>query len=134
MPLRALSNSAPCRAWLSWSSPFPSQDLSQRSPPDLLIHHGDSPWAGSKSISGCYTATTLTNSYSYALQWLFALPLEVIAGALTVQYWNESLSKAVFVTIFLIVIAFINLFGIKGYGEAEFIFSTIKVAAIVGFM
>lgn len=62
------------------------------------------------------------------------LPLEVIAGALTVQYWNEGLSKAIFVTILLFIIAFINLFGIKGYGEAEFIFSTVKVTAIVGFM
>lgn len=79
-------------------------------------------------------AKLLTFFISYALQWLFALPLEVIAGALTVQYWNESLSKAVFVTIFLFIIAFINLFGIKGYGEAEFIFSTVKVTAIVGFM
>ncbi|KGQ07202.1 Amino-acid permease inda1 [Beauveria bassiana D1-5] len=72
--------------------------------------------------------------WNYALQWLVALPLEVIAGALTVEYWNSSLSKAIFVTIFLFMIAVINLFGIKGYGEAEFVFSTIKVTAIVGFM
>ncbi|OAA75737.1 general amino-acid permease GAP1 [Akanthomyces lecanii RCEF 1005] len=72
--------------------------------------------------------------WNYALQWLVALPLEVIAGALTVEYWNASLSKAIFVTIFLLVIAVINLFGIRGYGEAEFIFSTIKVTAIVGFI
>lgn len=58
----------------------------------------------------------------------------MIAGALTVQYWNDKLSKAVFITIFLLVIGFINLFGIKGYGEAEFVFSTVKVTAIVGFM
>ncbi|KAM3485665.1 hypothetical protein MY8738_001195 [Beauveria namnaoensis] len=72
--------------------------------------------------------------WNYALQWLVALPLEVIAGALTVEYWNSSLSKAIFVTIFLFMIAVINLFGIKGYGEAEFVFSTIKVTAIVGFI
>lgn len=72
--------------------------------------------------------------FSYAFQWLFALPLEVIAGALTIQYWNDKLPKAIFVTIFLLSIAVINLFGIKGYGEAEFIFSTMKITAIVGFM
>jgi amino acid transporter len=71
---------------------------------------------------------------SYALQWLVALPLEIIAGALTVEYWNDRLSKAIFVTIFLFMIAVINLFGIKGYGEAEFVFSIIKVTAVVGFM
>lgn len=74
------------------------------------------------------------HAYSYALQWLVALPLEIIAGALTVEYWNDRLSKAIFVTIFLFMIVVINLFGIKGYGEAEFIFSTIKVTAVVGFM
>lgn len=68
------------------------------------------------------------------MQWLFALPLEIIAGALTIQYWNASLPKAIFVTIFLLTIIGINLFGIKGYGEAEFLFSTVKVTAIVGFM
>lgn len=71
---------------------------------------------------------------SYALQWLVALPLEIIAGALTVEYWNDRLSKAIFVTIFLFMIAVINLFGIKGYGEAEFVFSIVKVTAVVGFM
>lgn len=71
---------------------------------------------------------------SYALQWLFALPLEIIAGALTIQYWNHDLSKSIFVTIFLFTIVIINLCGIKAYGEAEFLFSTVKVTAIVGFM
>lgn len=85
----------------------------------------------SKRLKTCAPSLTIA---SYALQWLVALPLEVIAGALTVEYWNDKLSKAIFVTIFLIMIAVINLFGIRGYGEAEFIFSTIKVTAIVGFM
>ncbi|KYK59078.1 amino acid permease [Drechmeria coniospora] len=72
--------------------------------------------------------------WNYALQWLFGLPLEIIAGALTIQYWNQSLSPAIFVTIFLLAIVVINLFGIKGYGEAEFVFSTVKVTAIIGFI
>lgn len=28
----------------------------------------------------------------------------------------------------------INLFGVKGYGEAEFIFAVIKVTAVIGFI
>jgi amino acid permease len=38
------------------------------------------------------------------------------------------------VTIFLVLIFDINLFGVKGYGEAEFWFALVKVVAIVGFM
>lgn len=72
--------------------------------------------------------------WNYCLQWLFTLPLEILAGAYTISYWNESLPKAIFVAIFLITIVLINLFGIKAYGEAEFVFSIVKVTAIIGFI
>ncbi|KAH7131611.1 amino acid permease/ SLC12A domain-containing protein [Dactylonectria estremocensis] len=72
--------------------------------------------------------------WNYCLQWLFTLPLEILAGAMTISYWNESLPKAIFVAIFLITIVVINLFGIKAYGEAEFVFSIVKVTAIIGFI
>lgn len=73
-------------------------------------------------------------TYSYALQWLSVLPLEIIAASLTIGYWNDTLTRAIFVTIFLTVIILINMFGVKGYGEAEFTFSLIKVIAVIGFM
>ena len=62
------------------------------------------------------------------------LPLEIISASFTIAYWNDALNKAVFITVFLVVIVIINLFGIKGYGEAEFVFSIIKVTAVIGFM
>ncbi|KAF5585342.1 amino acid transporter AAT family [Fusarium subglutinans] len=70
----------------------------------------------------------------YFLQWLFVLPLEIIAAVLTITYWNDSVPKAVFVTIFLVFILGINLSNIRIYGEAEFILSIIKVIAVVGFI
>ncbi|KAH9883736.1 amino acid permease [Xylariomycetidae sp. FL2044] len=72
--------------------------------------------------------------WNYALQWLVALPLEIIAASITITYWNENLNKAIFVTIFLLAVVSINLFGVKGYGEAEFIFAIIKVVAVIGFI
>jgi amino acid transporter len=68
------------------------------------------------------------------MQWLVVLPLEIIAASITITFWNKSLDHAIFVTIFLLVIIVINLFGVKGYGEAEFCFSIIKVIAVIGFM
>jgi amino acid transporter len=62
------------------------------------------------------------------------LPLEIIAASITVSYWNSSLDRAIFITIFLFTIVVINLLGVKGYGEAEFVFSIIKITAIVAFM
>jgi amino acid transporter len=38
------------------------------------------------------------------------------------------------VAVFLVLIIAINLFGVKGYGEAEFVFSIIKVIAVVGYI
>lgn len=37
-------------------------------------------------------------------------------------------------SIFLVLIIVINLFGVKGYGEAEFVFAIIKVVAVIGFI
>lgn len=68
------------------------------------------------------------------MQWLIVLPLEIIAASITITYWDGKFAKAIFVTIFLLGIVAINLFGVKGYGEAEFMFSIIKVIAVIGFM
>ncbi|KAF3764940.1 amino acid transport [Cryphonectria parasitica EP155] len=72
--------------------------------------------------------------WNYALQWLIVLPLEIIAASITISYWNGSVNKAVFVTIFLFIIIAINLCGVRGYGEAEFVFAIVKVTAIIGFI
>ncbi|KAM4059786.1 amino acid permease [Hirsutella rhossiliensis] len=72
--------------------------------------------------------------WNYALQWLTVLPLEIIAASMTIRYWNEELPSAIFVAIFLSAIMLINLFGVKGYGEAEFTFSIVKVIAVIGFI
>ncbi|EGY21745.1 hypothetical protein VD0002_g7493 [Verticillium dahliae] len=72
--------------------------------------------------------------WNYAFQWLIVLPLEIIAASITINYWDESVTRAIFVTIFLIGIIGINMFGVKGYGEAEFIFSLIKIIAVIGFI
>lgn len=68
------------------------------------------------------------------MQWLIVLPLEIVAASLTVGYWNSNVSRSIFVTIFLATIIIINLFGVKGYGEAEFIFAIIKITAVIGFV
>lgn len=68
------------------------------------------------------------------MQWLVVLPLEIIAASTTLSYWDFEYNQALFVTIFLFMIVFINCFGVKGYGEAEFCFSLLKVVAVIGFI
>ncbi|KAL1616384.1 putative amino acid permease [Diplodia seriata] len=73
--------------------------------------------------------------WNYALQWLVVLPLEIVAASITVNFWNQGqINNSAWVAIFLFVIVCINLFGVKGYGEAEFVFSIIKIIAVIGFI
>lgn len=73
-------------------------------------------------------------AWNYALQWLVVLPLELVAAAITIDYWNSEINSAAWVTLFYALVVFINIFGVKGYGEAEFIFSFLKVLAILGYI
>lgn len=73
--------------------------------------------------------------WNYALQWLIVLPLEIVAASLTIEYWNHGqINNDAWVAIFLVLILAINMFGVRGYGEAEFVFAIIKVAAVIGFI
>lgn len=74
--------------------------------------------------------------YNYWMQWFIVLPLELVAAAIVLDYWPESqkLTKGVYILIFLLVITFINLFGVRGYGEFEFGASMIKILAVIGFI
>jgi amino acid transporter len=67
---------------------------------------------------------------------LVVLPLEIVAATFTIEYWthDKQISNNAFVAIFLVLIVAINLFGVKGYGEAEFVLAIVKVTAIIGFI
>lgn len=47
---------------------------------------------------------------------------EISAAAIVIQYWDDSVPVAVWITIILAVIVALNSFVVSGYGEAEFIF------------
>lgn len=54
---------------------------------------------------------------------------------MTIDYWTKgAINNNAWVAIFLVLIIAINLFGVKGYGEAEFVFAIIKVLAVIGFI
>lgn len=72
--------------------------------------------------------------WNYGIQWLVVFPLELVAASMTVQYWNKEINAAAWVAILWTVIVVINMIGVKGYGEAEFIFSFIKVITVIGFI
>ncbi|KAG7664789.1 uncharacterized protein J8A68_001671 [[Candida] subhashii] len=71
--------------------------------------------------------------WNYALFWVIVLPLELVACAMTINYWQSSVNTAVWIAIFYVVIYGLNLCGNRGFGETEFYASIIKLLGIVGF-
>ncbi|KAJ5577921.1 uncharacterized protein N7459_006885 [Penicillium hispanicum] len=72
--------------------------------------------------------------WDYAISWLVILPFELTAAGLTIRYWRPDLNVGIWITVFLVVLSAIQLFGVRGYGEVEFILGMIKVIAVIGFI
>lgn len=79
--------------------------------------------------------------WNYLMSWMVVFPFELIAASVTIRYWtgndnneNASISDGVWIAVFLVIIIFVNIFGIRGYGEVEFVLGTIKVIAVIGFI
>ncbi|PRT56582.1 General amino-acid permease GAP1 [Wickerhamiella sorbophila] len=77
--------------------------------------------------------------WNYAVMWLVVYPLELIAAAVVINYWKyddngaTNVNKAAWVSLFYVLISVVNVFGVRGYGEVEFILAIVKILAVVGF-
>jgi len=65
--------------------------------------------------------------------WVIVIPVEAIAGAGIIQRWI-SLPMWQIGTALMVLMTLVNLMSARAYGEFEFWFSSIKVAAIVAFI
>ena len=65
--------------------------------------------------------------------WVIVVGFEAIAGAKIIQYWID-IPLWVSALVFMILMTATNLFSVKSYGEFEFWFAGIKVAAILAFI
>ena len=72
--------------------------------------------------------------WNYLFLWFIVLPLELTVCGLVIQYWDNETSVAVWITVMLVAVIIINIFGSIGYAEEEFWASTIKLVATVIFM
>ncbi|KAH8906717.1 amino-acid permease inda1 [Coniochaeta sp. PMI_546] len=72
--------------------------------------------------------------WNYVMQWAVVLPLELTVCGVTISYWNDEVSVGVWITIFLVAIIIVNIFGTLGYAEEEFWSAVIKLSATVIFM
>jgi len=72
--------------------------------------------------------------WNYVFQWAIVLPFELVVASLTVGYWNKDITVAAWITLFLVTIIIINVFGVLGFAEEEFWASILKLIAICIFM
>lgn len=70
------------------------------------------------------------NWYSNAL----TLCAEISAAAVVIGFWNDSITTAAWITIIWVLVVCLNIFAVAIYGEAEFIFASIKLITIVGLL
>ncbi|EIW70085.1 hypothetical protein TREMEDRAFT_68470 [Tremella mesenterica DSM 1558] len=66
--------------------------------------------------------------YSYAI----TCPTEIVAAQILISYWDKHTPAAAYITVMLVLVWALNLWGTRAYGEAEFWFSSLKVLTIVG--
>lgn len=72
--------------------------------------------------------------WNYVFQWAIVLPLELVVAGMTVRYWGVDINVGIWITVFLVVIIIINIFGVLGYAEEEFWASMLKLCTIVIFL
>lgn len=57
--------------------------------------------------------------WEYALAWLTVLPFELIAASITIEFWRDDINMGVWVATFLVALALVQIFGVRGYGEGK---------------
>jgi GABA permease len=86
-----------------------------------------------------FTRAALGNWAGFSIGWLYwyfwviVIPVEAIAGAGIIQRWLPLPAWQIGIALMLLMTA-VNLMSARAYGEFEFWFSSIKVAAIVTFI
>ncbi|KAG2079049.1 amino acid permease [Suillus decipiens] len=75
-------------------------------------------------------AFSFAMGWNYWYIWAIVLPTEISAATLLINYWNHTVNNSVWVVMCLVVVLVINMLGAGAYGEAEFIFASIKVITI----
>ncbi|KAF8244923.1 hypothetical protein K440DRAFT_655769 [Wilcoxina mikolae CBS 423.85] len=87
-----------------------------------------------------YAYRYLDSSWGFAMGWNYtfgaALTVcaEVSAAVTLIEFWTTDKPKAAWVILIIGVIFLLNIWVVEGYGEAEFVFASIKIITIVGLL
>ncbi|KAI8298048.1 putative amino-acid permease [Colletotrichum sp. SAR11_240] len=74
--------------------------------------------------------------WEYSIGWMVTLPFEITAAGITIEFWKsrEEVNPGVWCAVFMTLLIVIQVFGVRGYGEVEFILAIVKIIACIGFI
>ncbi|KAF4778495.1 amino-acid permease inda1 [Colletotrichum scovillei] len=74
--------------------------------------------------------------WEYSIGWMVTLPFEITAAGITIEFWKsrEEVNPGVWCAVFMSLLIIIQVFGVRGYGEVEFILAIVKIIACIGFI
>jgi len=72
--------------------------------------------------------------WMYWYFWIIVVALEAVAGARLLNYWFPGAPQWIFTLALMLTFTLLNLLSVRSWGEAEYWFASIKVAAIVVFL
>ena len=72
--------------------------------------------------------------WMYWYFWVIVVALEAVAGAKLLDYWMPGFPPWIFTLLLILIFTLTNLLSVRNYGEFEFWFASIKVAAIIVFL
>ena len=72
--------------------------------------------------------------WMYWYFWIIVVALEAVAGARLLTLWFPGTPQWVFTLVLMLTFTLLNLLSVRSWGEAEYWFASIKVAAIVVFL
>jgi amino acid transporter len=87
-----------------------------------------------------YCARYVDPALGFAVGWnnwisnSLTLCAEISAAAIVIGFWNDTINQAAWITLILALIICLNIFAVSVYGEAEFIFASVKIITIVGLL
>ncbi|KAJ1669841.1 hypothetical protein GGF38_001948 [Coemansia sp. RSA 25] len=72
--------------------------------------------------------------WNYWFSWMLTVASELVACGIIVQYWLPHINGIVWSLIALVTMFLLNAISVRGYGEAEFWMSSLKVLAVFVFL
>ncbi|KAK4939849.1 hypothetical protein LTR10_019916 [Elasticomyces elasticus] len=97
--------------------------------------------AAYKPIAGGFIRNTLeytdealafAQGLGFWYNWVIVIAAETTAALSVLSFWPNDVPIAAWITIMVVLMIVVNLFGVEWYGEVEFWMSLLKIIAIVG--